>query len=915
MLDVEHSGWRVEMRYALTFFILGILVLSPYVASAAPEWSDGTPIVRFDERDNVSMVLVAGWRGLPERHWAGPAIWTNRLQDWTVRDGGLVCAPVGNAPFRTAHLLTYDLGNKLGAFHLEVVISMAESSEYAGFAGFLIGAGEGHLDYRGAALVHGLPGRRGGILAVVETGNDCALAFRDMSLENIRYSKPFVEQNTVMKSRIRPGYHRMVLNLESVPVSYSHHGLRLSVWDQQSGELLGAQEMEQIPASRLRGSVALVSHSYGRDVQHIFSQFKAGGGRLERHPERTFGPVAGTLYSVSGGTLKLAAQFTHLGEAIIAKGREKGLRLAARLEARPLGAEAGDWVVVDGPKAISIPDYHVLFRVEGWDASRNWETRVVFEDVRGETYTYITIVRREPVDRHVVSLAAFTGMGVIGRTVSQPGPKPGEGEVLVGRWMPANVWMPFAEAVQAVSKQNVDILFFTGDQIYEGKPSPADRSRMPIEDYLYKWLLWHWAFRELTNHIPAICQPDDHDVYHGNLWGWGGKLNLTNNVNEGGYRCSPYFVNMVHRTQTAHNPDAYDPGPLESGITNYYCGFTYGGIGFAVLEDRKFKTPPKITEPNQQILLGERQLQFLKEWGEDWTGQDFKVVVSQTGYASMHVAFTGELARDADSGGFPKVGRDRAVQLFRRCGALVICGDQHLSTMTRLGIEEPSDAVYQFCVPALANIFWRWFYPNTPGADRKPEEPEYLGEFADAWGNFLRMVAVANPERRELLGQKLRQRHVIPESEAKDGKGDSLRTCLGDGYGVVRFNKASQTVTIECWPHNADPDAGDEQFPGWPIILKLEELDGRRPVAWLPDLAIEGQDDPVVQIVDQASGEIVKVIRAGNGSYRPGVFDASKVYTLRVGEPGVSEAWWETRDLKPTAEPGEVSLKVMIKQY
>ena len=244
----------------------------------------------------------------------------------------------------------------------------------------------------------------------------------------------------------------------------------------------------------------------------------------------------------------------------------------------------------------------------------------------------------------------------------------------------------------------------------------------------------------------------------------------------------------------------------------------------------------------------------------------------------------------------------------------MICGDQHLSTVTRLGIEEPSDAVYQFCVPALANIFWRWFYPNTPGADRKPQEPEHLGEFVDAWGNFLRMVAVANPERRGLLGQKLRQRHVIPELEAEDGKGDSLRTCLGDGYGVVRFSKPAQTVTIECWPHNADPDAGGEQFPGWPIILRLEELDGRRPVAWLPDLAIEGQDDPVVQIVDQASGKAVKITRASNGSYRPGVFDASKVYTLRVGEPGVSEVWWEARDLKPTAEPGGTSLKVMIKQ-
>jgi alkaline phosphatase D len=504
-------------------------------------------------------------------------------------------------------------------------------------------------------------------------------------------------------------------------------------------------------------------------------------------------------------------------------------------------------------------------------------------------------------------------MGVIGRNVASVGPRPKENEVLVGRWTPSNIWMPFAEEVHAVAKQNVDILFFTGDQIYEGKPSPTDRSRMPIRDYLYKWLLWHWSFRELTNHIPAICQPDDHDVYHGNVWGWSGKLNLTNNVNEGGYRCSPYFVNMVHRTQTSQNPDAYDPGPLDSGITNHYCGFTYGGVGFAVLEDRKFKTPPKVTDPQEQVLLGNRQLQFLKEWGEDWADQKFKAVVSQTGYATMHVNFSGDLARDADSGGFPKVGRDRAVDMFRRCGAFVVCGDQHLSTMTRLGIDEPSDSVYQFCVPATANIFWRWFYPNTPGEDRQPGEPDYLGEFVDPWGNYLRMVAVANPEHRELLGQKLRQRHVIPESEAIEGKGDSVRTCLGDGYGIVRFNKVDQTVTVECWPHNADPGAGNKQFAGWPITLKLEELDGRRPVAWLPDLAIQGTPDPVVQIVNQTNGEIVKITRARDGHYRPGVFDASKVYTLRVGEPGISETWWEASDLRPTYQPGATSLNIEIK--
>jgi alkaline phosphatase D len=886
---------RSSLRVMIIAFF-GAIVASSNALAAIEAWGDGTPIARFDKRDDVSLTLMANWTDLPERHWAGPTIWTNRLQDWVVRGGSLICEPVNNAECRTAHLLTHQLSGKNEAFQLEVIIAMEKGSEEGGFAGFLIGAGEGHLDYRAASLVHDMPGKYGGILTVIETSEDGGLAFRDMSTPEDKRDYPYIpSQKTLTKESIRLYYHGMMLNLEGLPERDGFYRLRLSAWALHSGELLGAQEIFQVPASRLIGNVALVSHSDGKSVQHAFEGFKLGGGKFQMDESHSFGPIAGALYSISGSTLKLGAQFVHLGEAVD-KDRQ---RLTAQLEVRSK-KNPEKWILVDGPKAVSVPDYHILFRDDSWDSSAEHEARIIFQDARDEAFTYGMTIKRDPVDKPVVSLAGFTGMGAMGRTVAQAGPDAEEGDVIVGRWTPANVWMPYAQAVQAVNKQNVDILFFTGDQIYEGKPTPVDGSRMPVEDYLYKWLIWHWSFQELTRHIPAICQPDDHDVYHGNIWGWGGKLDLTNNVNDGGYRCSPYFVNMVHRTQTSHNPDAYDPIPLESGITNYYCGFTFGGIGFAVLEDRKFKTPPNIVDPDEQVMLGEHQEEFLRKWGEDWTGQKFKAVVSQTGYAAMHVNFEGKMSKDPDSGGFPKVRRDDALRLFRRCSALVLCGDQHLSTMTRLGIDKPSDAVYQFCVPALANIFWRWFYPNEPGADRKPGEPEYLGEFVDAWGNFLRMIAVANPERHELLGQKLRQRYVITEEEAKSGKGDNLRTCLGDGYGVVRFNKNDHTITVECWPHDVDPEMGGKQFAGWPIILSLEELDGRKPEAWLPDLNIECYNDPVVQIIEQESGEIIKITRTKDGFYRPGVFDSGLT------------GWYEIRDLKPDTQPGKISIKVKL---
>ena len=900
-------GTLLNSWVGLTALVMGVCFLVGLGNLGAEEatWLDGSLIVRFDKQAATEMKQVADWSSTPERRWAGPTIWTNRLQDWVVRDGALFCEPKNNLPCRTAHLLTHELSDQPGVFQLEVVVRLASRSAQAGFAGFLIGAGEGRLDHRGAAMIHHSPGKGGGILAVVETADEGGLSFRNMSAPETKIDFPMLDgQETLAKNPIRLDYHRMMLNLEGIPRNDGLYDLRLSVWAQHSGELLGAQELQGVPASHLLGNVALVAHSQGQEVFHVFESFRVAGERLAHHPERTFGPVAGTLYSLSDEVLKLSAQFMHLGEAI----KQKQHRLSAQLERR---SEDGEWLPISRSIAISPPDYYVLFRVEDWDASRTWETRVTFEDANGISYAYETTVQRDPTHKETVSIAGFTGMGVMGRVAHARGPKADENQVIVGRWTPANVWMPFAEAVHGVSQQDVDLLFFTGDQIYEGKPSPKDPSRTPYDDYLYKWLLWHWSFRELTNHLPAVVQPDDHDVYHGNLWGWGGRLCMTGNISSGGYQCSPYFVNMVHRTQTGHNPDPYDPAPVLNGISNYYNGFTYGNIGFAVLEDRKFKTPSSVQEPEKQVQLGETQLRFLREWGEDWTDQKFKVVVSQTIYAAMHVSFNGKLARDADTNGFPKVGRDRSVRLFQRCGAFVLSGDQHLSTFARLGIDRPSDAVYQFCVPALANIFWRWFYPTEMGTDREPDTPGHLGEFTDAWGNYFRMIAVANPERPDLLGQKLRQRSVLPAEEAVSGLGDAQRTCLGDGYGVVRFDKTRQEITVECWPHNADVST-DQPFPGWPVTLRLEDLDGRTPVGWLPDLNIQGIADAVVQLLNQDTGEVVKVTRARDGFYRPGVFTLDARYTLRVGEPGQTDGWWEAHDLVPQIQPDTETLDVML---
>ncbi len=892
-------------------FAAAIFFGSPQAHGQDARWSDGSAVER-----PAGLTLAADWDGLPGRRWAGPSIWCNRLQDWHTSNGALVSKADPRLPCRTAHLLTYELADRTEPFRLAVALQSAGESASGDFTGFLLGAGEGKLDYRGAAMVHHFPGKGGGILAVRDAGG--GLVFRDMSAETNAARYPLLEdQRTVVRDSSASHDDSTLLYVEGVPAGAGNYDLRLSAWDENGSTLKGAAELRGVPSARLRGNIALASHRGNDAAADSFRSFQVGGGRLVHRPERTFGPIAGTLYTVANQTLKLSAQFTHLGSrrSIPKPGAQRPaqdseMRLTAALELR---TAAGRWERVDGPKTIAAPDFNVQFRVDNWDASRDAETRVVFRDVNGRQYDYETRIKADPTDKDTISAAGFTGMGVVGRTANMAGPEPGPGEVVVGRWSKANLWMPFAESVEAVQKQGVDILFFTGDQIYEGKPSPTDVSFEPEEDYLYKWLLWHWSFRELTNHLPASVQPDDHDVYHGNLWGWGGRLNRTGHNAGGGYLCSPYFVNMVHKTQSGHLPDPYDPLPIRNGITNYYTNFTWGGVGFAVLEDRKFKSPAHVEDPAEQTLLGETQERMLREWGEDWAGQAVKCVVSQTIYAGMHVSFDGRISQDRDTNSFPKPRRDTAVRLFRRCGAFILSGDQHLSTFGRLGVEEPSDAVYQFAVPAMGNIFWRWFYPRTPGSGRRPGDPDYTGEFLDGNGNYFRMIAVANPERRTLLEQQLRQRYLLPADEARNGLGDEVRTSRGDGYGIVRFNKRARTVTVECWPYDAHVGNGGKPFDGWPVTLSFDELDGRKPVAWLPSLEFADSSGPVIQIMDETAGEVVKITRAAGGRYSPGVFAADHVYSIRVLNPDTGEQWSSHGNLRPASQPGASTLRVELR--
>lgn len=543
------------------------------------------------------------------------------------------------------------------------------------------------------------------------------------------------------------------------------------------------------------------------------------------------------LYTVNNKVLKLSAQLYPLKDS---QTRQVYLQIM----------QNGKWTEIAQTEVVT-PGWVAPFRVVNWDMSRTVRYRVA----HGSKAFYTGTIQKDPKAKDVIVVAGFTGNSV---ARSHGGD------------------LPKSDIVENIKKIKPDLLFFSGDQVYNHS------------QHLRFWLQFGRDFGDIIRDIPTVTIPDDHDAGQANLWGAGGKQCSTQAGDDGGYFAPPWYVNMVQLQQTSHLPDPYDPAPIDRGIGVYYTALNVGGISFAIIEDRKFKSGPNGLVPKQgprpdhirnpdydpksvdvpgAVLLGKRQLSFIRDWAQDWTGAQMKCVLSQTifcGGAHVHGKVGGRLHADMDSNGWPQSGRNRALHEFRKAFAFMYAGDQHLATIFHHGIDDFGDAGYSFCVPSIANLYLRWWDPLEPGKNRLPGASAYTGEHLDGFHNKLTVYAAANPDKRPANGDKL--------------------TTRAAGFGVVKFNKQKRTITMECWPRNVDISApGAKPYPDWPKTINQGDNYGRKAVAYLPTLRILGQVDPVVQIVKEPAQEVVYTLRIKGNGLRPKVFEQGS-YTIRVGE-------------------------------
>ena len=815
------------------------------------------------------------WGDQNDRVWIGPEYWANPMEDWRLKEGRVEC--IRGGANRTLHLLTHQVGNVGESMQLSTVIGLQEGSGGAGTAGFSIGIQSELGDYR-SSLLRGrgwgiVVNSAGKLLIVSATGNrvvksdapDTEVVARQLQGQGVRLRASIAIEGDDAKLSVR---------LEHVT----------------TGDVLhSAKSSEVLKASDLAGNIALAHNVAGNDsdlgtnARFWYRDWEVSGDRIEAHPEQTFGPILYAMHTLSRGVMKMTAQMPPVGTdddqtvvlQVPVEAAKKILRVP-EVESTRVGNT--DWAPIARANMDSY-SRTAHFRIANWNDGDDVPYRLTYQmrerTGAGVEHEYQGTVRRDPTDKSEISVAGFTGH--------------------------QDTAFPNALLVSNVLKHDPDVLLFTGDQIYEGNGG-FGIIRAPKEpavlNYLRKIYLWGWSFQDVLRDRPSIVLPDDHDVYQGNIWGEFGKP-VPGGIRDhaqGGFAQDPDFVNAVFRTQAGHHPDAYDPTPKLQGIDCFYGDMVYGRISFAIIEDRYFKSGPEgkvntwsgrpdhvkdETYDTSQLdkpglaLLGERQLTFLNDWAAEWTGADMKCVCSQTIFcnlANYHGGNQEFIFADLDSNGWPQTGRNRAVDAMRRGFAFHYAGDQHLPSIVHNGIDTWGDANWSFCVPSTAAGYprsWRPDQEGRPVQNRPDPNLPNTGEYRDAFGNLITVYGIGNPARKN-------RRPVLELLHDK-----------ASGYGIVRFNKAAQTIRMECWrlifdAHNPQPE---DQFPGWPKTIRMVENYGRQATDVLPPIRVTGLSNPVLQVIEEQTGELVYARRFQPDEDGPLPVFAAGTYTIRVGDP------------------------------
>ncbi len=795
-----------------------------------------------------------------DRVWVGKDFWSVPLEDWKVENGKLYC--IGNVPDSKVNIITHIISPEIGDYKLSVTVLLTEKGEIPGAAGFFIGLFDKEDPDVRAACYFG-------------EGIKAGVSLKGFS---------FLENNKT-----------------ELPKNFDYSEFKITVTGNTSKLKLDVEDKNGIKAKELvfdgegiQGLVAIGSNIIAEENEQpgtskfSFDNLSFKGSKVVEVPENAFGPILWTMYTLSRNTVKLMALLPPIG-------KDDNQEVTLQLK------NGENWSSVE-TKTIEPDSRTVVFKLENWDESKDSTFRIEYfeKDKSGvETPNYYEgIIRKDPVDRPL----KFGGLTC-----------------------QFHFGFPYTPLVKNLKKLDPDLLYFSGDQIYEGnggysiKREPEDVS---ILNYLGKYYMFGWAFGDLMRDRPTICTPDDHDVFHGNLWGESGiaKPGGAGSSDTRGFMQSVKMVNVVNRTQCGQLPDPYDAAPIEQGMSVWYTNLTYGRISFAIVSDRVFKTGPEavadwegrndhLLAPREDLsfldkpglkMLGDRQSKFLDDWILDWSGADMKVLLSQTVFANIathHGGLEGYLYGDLDSGGWPKSGRDKAIALMRKGAVFHINGDQHVPSLVQYGLENYRDAGWSFCTPAIAVMYLRWFLPDEigyPVLDRPEHGYSNTGKYTDAFGNKNYVYAIGNPGTNT----------IDPESRYNHAQ---IRS---SGFGFVTFDQKERNITIDAWRFNADVENSNpirDEFPGWPKTISQFDNLGLGAENILPEIVVN-KPDQVIEVRKDGTNDLIRCFRMKGDKIQVKLFHPG-TFNIKIGE---GENAQEIKSLKTKPVENNEQISVVL---
>jgi hypothetical protein len=447
------------------------------------------------------------WHQAHDRVFLGRGFWANPMEDWRVQDGWAACQTAGGG--RTIHSLLEQLTDPGHAFTMSVELDRPEAIPNDGGAGFRIGITSDIDDYRANCFSN--------------TGINAGIRGRDLMLGGQTQELPGAAPGHVVLMLIgRPAGDQVELTLSAV--------------DPATQEVRGSVT-NAFAADQLVGNIALASQFAGPKGRpntpgYRFRDWQLSGEAFSCFNDRAFGPILWSMYTLSdsrgddGFVMKLTALLGPMGEDDNTMVQLEVLR-------------GGTWVQIDEAELDS-DARTATFRIANWDASEAVPFRLVYLELAragiAHPAEWTGTIRANPVDRPL-RIGALTCQNAVG--------------------------FPYQPVADNLSRLDLDMLYFSGDQLYEdhgGFGVIRNEAEPAILNYLRKFFMFGWSFREPMRHAPTICLPDDHDVFQGNIWGEGGApMDGNNTSSSGGYIQPARMVNVVHKTNCSHHPDFASP--------------------------------------------------------------------------------------------------------------------------------------------------------------------------------------------------------------------------------------------------------------------------------------------------------------------------------------------------------------------